>query len=112
MQRVMLAIFAMLAIVASTQHAMAADAEAERGRALAQRLCANCHMNPGQGEKSGPSGIPSFAAVAKRPEQTFDGIVIWLQSIPPMMPNHHLSRDEMEALAAFILSLRTPDAQG
>jgi len=30
----------------------------------------------------------------------------WLRSIPPMMPNHHLSQDEMVSLAQFIMSLR------
>jgi hypothetical protein len=30
---------------------------------------------------------------------------VWLQSVP-RMPNHHLTQDEMYALAAFIMSLR------
>ena len=51
-------------------------------------------------------GIPGFVAVANRPGQTFDGIVLWLKSVPPMMPNHHLTQDEMFALAAYIMSLR------
>ncbi len=76
-----------------------------RGRQMAERLCATCHMNPGQGEKAGPAGIPGFAAVARRPGQTLDGIVAWLKSVPPMMPNHHLTQDEMSALALYILSL-------
>ncbi|MEZ5899268.1 MAG: cytochrome c [Hyphomicrobiaceae bacterium] len=80
--------------------------QVERGRALAERLCAECHLNPGQGEKQGEMGIPGFVAVAKRPNQTIDNIVRWLQSAPPMMPDHHLTRDEMEVLADFIMSLR------
>lgn len=80
--------------------------EVGKGRRLAERLCADCHMNEGQGEKSGPLGIPSFAAVANRPNQTLDGVIAWLQSVPPMMPNHRLSQDEMYALAAYVLSLR------
>lgn len=78
----------------------------ETGRQLAQRLCATCHLNPGQGEKSGPEGIPGFHAVARRPNQTAAAIVDWLRSVPPMMPNHHLSQDEMVALSQFIMSLR------
>lgn len=88
-------------------NAASADAgEVEKGRALAERLCAACHMNEGQGEKQGPLGVPGFAAVAARPQQSHDGIVRWLQSRPPMMPDHHLSSDESGALAMFILSLR------
>lgn len=87
--------------------AAAADQEAvEKGRLMAERLCAVCHMNPGQGEKAAASGVPSFKAVANRPDQTLEGIEAWLQSVPPIMPNHHLTRDEGHALAAFILSLR------
>jgi mono/diheme cytochrome c family protein len=86
----------------------AADAgdAAAKGRALAERLCATCHLGPGQGEKHAPGEIPGFNAVARRPGQTVEAIMDWLRSIPPMMPNHHLSQDEMEELAKFIMSLR------
>ncbi len=82
-----------------------ATGDAAKGRALAERLCAQCHMVPGQGEKRGANEIPGFAAVAQRRNQTPEGIVAWLRSVPPMMPNHHLSQDEMHALAAFIMTL-------
>lgn len=82
-----------------------------RGRALAERLCANCHMNPGQGEKTGPDTVPGFVAVAKRSGQTLEGIITWLRAVPPMMPDHHLTQDEMQALAFFILSLAEDGAR-
>ncbi|MFN3744366.1 MAG: c-type cytochrome [Hyphomicrobiaceae bacterium] len=82
-----------------------ASDDIEKGRALAERLCAHCHMVPGQGEKQAANEIPGFAAVARRRNQKPEGIVLWLRSIPPMMPNHHLSQDEMYALAAFIMTL-------
>ncbi len=85
----------------------AGRSEADRGRAMAERMCAYCHMSPGQGEKDGPRGIPSFQAVANRPNQHLEGIVAWLRSVPPMMPDHHLTHDETEILAQFIMSLRT-----
>jgi hypothetical protein len=68
----------------------------ESGRILAERLC----------EKQGPTGIQGFRAVANRPAQSVEGIVSWLRSIPRMMPNHHLTQDEMYALAQYIISLR------
>jgi mono/diheme cytochrome c family protein len=86
--------------------AAGASNDIEKGRALAERLCAHCHMVPGQGEKQTANEIPGFAAVARRRNQTPEGIVFWLRSVPPMMPNHHLSQDEMHALAAFIMTLR------
>jgi mono/diheme cytochrome c family protein len=85
--------------------AAAAD-DVAKGAELAHALCAECHLNEGQGEKQGTMGIPGFVAVANRPSQTFDGILAWLKSVPPVMPNHHLSQDEMYALAAYIMSLR------
>ena len=66
-------------------------------------------MQPGQGEKSGHSGIPSFRAVANGPGQSVDGIASWLKIAPPTMPNHHLSQEEKARLAAFIMSLREGD---
>jgi mono/diheme cytochrome c family protein len=92
------------AMLASTSSVQAQDIG--RGRELAEALCAKCHLNPGQGEKRGPMGVPSFDAVANRPLQTFEGVVGWLASVPPMMPDHHLTQDEMDALAAYIMSLR------
>jgi hypothetical protein len=62
-------------------------------------------MVPGQGEKRAANEIPGFVSVARRRNQTPEGIVAWLRSVPPMMPNHHLSQDEMYALAAFIMTL-------
>jgi cytochrome c2 len=85
----------------------AVDAQGiENGRILAERLCARCHMNQDQGEKQGPMGVPGFRAIAHRPGQSVEGVVGWLRSIPKMMPNHHLTQDEMQALAQFIMSLR------
>lgn len=95
-----------ISIVAAPDPTIAADEDIERGRALAERLCAMCHMNPGQGEKAGSSGIPGFKAVANRPAQTPEAVEAWLQSVPPMMPNHNLTHEEIRVLAAFIMSLR------
>ena len=78
----------------------------EKGRALAESLCARCHMNEGQGEKQSPTEVPGFRAIANRPNQSMQGVVAWLRTTPPMMPDHHLTQDEMYDLAGFILSLR------
>jgi len=82
--------------------------DADKGRQLAETLCLRCHLNEGQGEKQGPMGIPGFAAVANRPNQTFDEIIEWLKSVPTMMPDHHLTQDEIYDLAAYIMTLRKP----
>lgn len=93
-----------LAVLLASLPAFAQDQN--KGRALAEALCARCHMNEGQGDKESPMEVPGFRAIANRPHQSLEGIVRWLRSTPPMMPNHHLTQDEMYDLAGFILSLR------
>jgi mono/diheme cytochrome c family protein len=97
---------ALLVTGAGTLPARGEDADVAKGRQLASTLCAQCHLNEGQGEKEGPMGVPGFVAVANRPDQTFGGIVRWLKAVPPMMPDHNLTLDEIDQLAAFIMSLR------
>jgi mono/diheme cytochrome c family protein len=96
----------MIMILVTGVGAAAERDEVAKGRQLAYALCAQCHLNEGQGEKEGPMGVPGFVAVANRPKQTFGGIVRWLKAVPPMMPDHRLTQDEMDQLAAFIMSLR------
>lgn len=107
--RAVLSLTTLMSIVVPAAPAFAETDDVVRGQKLARRLCASCHMNPGQGEKSGPAGIPSFQAVADRDGQSLAGIVTWLKSAPPMMPNHRLTQDEIYQLAQFILSLKTGD---
>lgn len=78
----------------------------ERGAVLARSLCAKCHFSVHPGESTGRSGVPTFSSIAKRREQSFDGVVYWLRSVPNVMPNHHLSQDEILDLAAYIMSLK------
>ena len=47
-----------------------------------------------------------FQAIARRKGQSAEAIIAWLSSVPPMMPDHHLTQDERLLLARFILSLR------
>jgi len=97
----------LVALTFFTSPTVAKDSRlSDEGRRLAETLCARCHMNKGQGEKQGPMGTPGFGAVANRPGQTFSDVVRWLRSVPPMMPDHKLGTHEIDALAAFIMSLR------
>lgn len=106
MFRFMAAALACALVLQTAAPPAAALDEVEKGRELAAALCAGCHLNEGQGEKQGPMGIPGFGAVANRHGQTREGIVAWLNSMPPMMPDHKLTQDEMFALSAYIMSLR------
>ena len=80
---------------------------ADDGLALARKLCATCHLigDPAAGPLA--ADVPSFAQVANRPQQTFDGLIGWLSAPHAPMPDPHLTRQEMGDLATYIMSLRT-----
>jgi hypothetical protein len=59
----------------------------QRGRELAARLCINCHVI--DGEPSGPvrADVPSFPAIARRPESTAERLAGKIIVPHPAMPN-------------------------
>ncbi len=83
---------------------------AERGVALAKQLCSNCHIvSPDQTSSAG-AGIPSFRAIANRPEQTSAHVVNVLIKPHAPMPNMQLSRFEILDIIAYLDQLRRSDA--
>lgn len=77
------------------------------GRRLAESWCSSCHL-VGPGSARGvSSGAPTFAAIAGQKSTTVLSLRVFLQTPHGRMPDLHLSRDEIDDLAAYILSLRT-----
>lgn len=77
----------------------------ERGRALAGRLCAECHLVGWQPQAGGLVG-PSFVGIANMPSTTGTALNVFLQSHHERMPSIRLDRDEAEAVIDYILSLK------
>ena len=77
----------------------------ENGRRIAREACADCHLVEGAGKPR--SDAPAFAAVAAMPSTTSTAIKVFLKSPHANMPNFILPEAEIDALAAYILSLRT-----
>jgi len=78
---------------------------ASRGHVLAQALCSECHAV----EKfTIPmlSAAPAFVAIASQRSTTPLAIKVFLQSSHEPMPNFILKRQDIDDLAAYILSLR------
>lgn len=75
---------------------------AEEGRRIAREACADCHAL--DGAKSAP-GVPDFAAVARMPSTTATSIRVFLKTPHGSMPDIILAEREVDALAAYILSL-------
>jgi mono/diheme cytochrome c family protein len=81
----------------------------DQGRALALLLCSACHLVSPAQRGPVPDGVPSFMAIAARPETSEDGVLAAL-IVPrhPQMPQPPLDRRQMRDVAAYILSLRRP----
>ena len=107
---------ALLVVVPAGVRAGAQERAIERGRHIATNQCAACHVViPGQRNEpllSPPA--PPFADIANRPDTTAQSLgrfirtTHWdLKSIPMQMPSPELSPPEINAVAQYILSLRS-----
>ena len=76
----------------------------DEGRRIAREVCAECHQVEGAGKPA--IEAPSFAAVAAMPSTTSVAIKVFLKTTHGNMPDIILSEAEIDALAAYILSLR------
>jgi cytochrome c len=83
---------------------------ADRGRDLAQRLCSSCHLTPDAPIASVPASVPPLRAIANRPGQTGDNIILTLMRPHAPMPDLSLTRIEILDLLFFLETLRTDKA--
>jgi cytochrome c len=77
-----------------------------RGRDLSQRLCTNCHAT--DAHPSGPmrADVPSFAAIAARPDSSAERIAGRIIIPHPAMPGVQLTVAEIRDIVAYIMSLK------
>ena len=103
----MLAIL-VLCMISSTGPAKAQTGlgDAKRGQELSARLCSGCHIvSPGSAATVNPD-VPTFAAIAGRPDSTAERLAGRIIVPHPPMPNVQLTVAEMRDIIAYILSLR------
>jgi len=94
-----------VAALALSTPALALDDPAA-GKATAMKWCASCHLVE-EGQATAPAaGVPSFAAIAAKPDQNADRIAGAIVAPHPPMPDLQLSRQQINDLAAYILTLR------
>ena len=82
-----------------------ARGDQSRGRILAEQRCSQCHGIK-RGEKSPNVAAPSFTDVAAEPSLTEYTLRVFLQTPHPTMPNLIITRDEMDDLVSYIVSLK------
>lgn len=106
--RLMVLGFGLCAPVAVSS-ALGADGDSDRGKELAERLCAECHAIGAYGESTHRDAMPLRDLAAKWPveylEEAFaEGIVVG----HPDMPEFALHPDHIADLLAYIDSLEIP----
>jgi cytochrome c len=81
-------------------------ADAKRGQELSQRVCSGCHsVSPGSAATVN-ADVPTFAAIASRPDTTAERLAGRIIVPHPPMPNVQLTVAELRDIIAYILSLR------
>lgn len=74
------------------------------GRHLAETTCNACHQINAAAPDPG-IGAPSFVAISRLPSTTEIAIKVFLRTSHAQMPNIILTADEIDSVAAYILSL-------
>jgi mono/diheme cytochrome c family protein len=106
MRVVAVSVLILLGVVQAQAGALT-SAPAERGRALAARLCSNCHLTAASQQHANVD-VPSFREIANKEGQTEGAIVARIVLPKHPMPVVPLSKPELADLAAYIMSLKEP----
>jgi mono/diheme cytochrome c family protein len=79
--------------------------DAGAGHDLARTVCGSCH-NVEPSIDTSEDHVPTFAAIARMPSTTQLSLQVFLQTPHWPMPNLLLTHDEIDNIAAYILSMR------
>ena len=78
----------------------------QKGRAVAQQFCAECHAIEKGNVPSPNSEAPSFTVVASTPGMTAMALNVFFQTPHRAMPNLILKTDQKNDIIAYIMSLK------
>jgi len=92
-------------LLAALVPSLAAAADAQHGKDLAQRWCAECHLVASDQARAS-ADVATFASVARRQDLGAAQLAFFLLDPHPKMPNLSLTRVEAADLAAYIASLK------
>jgi mono/diheme cytochrome c family protein len=76
------------------------------GRQLAGKYCSKCHLVTSQSDHGSVVGPPTFTAIANNSSTSVQSLRGFFERPHYGMQDLHLSRVEIDDLAAYILSLR------
>lgn len=78
----------------------------DRGRQLAVRWCAGCHVVDRSSTAARADGVPTFPAIAAQPDSSSEHLRAAMNPIHGRMPDLALSKRDQDDLAAYIVSLK------
>ncbi len=78
----------------------------QSGKALAEKLCTNCHLVGSAQQEHAVVDVPSFHEIANQQAQTEGEIIAHIMLPKHPMPQIPLTKSELADLAAYIMSLR------
>jgi mono/diheme cytochrome c family protein len=94
-------------LAASPAYSATAQAgDPDAGHTLVEKWCANCHIVDSAQKQGSSTGAPTFDAIAQMKSTTEMGLHVFLQTPHDRMPDLHLTRNELDDVSAYILSLR------
>ena len=97
-----------LALLLLLLPAFARAQDVARGRAMAERWCANCHVVTSSATIGNANGLETFPALAANPKITESRLRAAMTSQHGgRMPDFALTQQEQDDLIAYIFSLRT-----
>jgi len=76
------------------------------GRSVAQRACAQCHVIGQSERQAAVNGVPTFVGLARDRSMTTARLQGFMQAPHPPMPDLALTRQEINDVTAYIVSLR------
>ena len=105
MKRTLVSAFSAALCVAGGQ-AEAQDEAWQRGKAIAEQVCSECHAIT-KGQPRSPTGLaPTFESIATTPGMTTIALTAALRTSHRTMPNIILSDEQLRSVMAYITSLK------
>jgi len=78
----------------------------DRGREMAERWCASCHVVARSAQTGRADGLPTFPAIAAKQETTAASLRGVMTAAHGRMPDFSLAPRDQEDLITYIFSLR------
>ena len=101
-----LAALMLTAAMAAPAAAQTEPGDVRSGQRLAATWCANCHRVAPGGPGPSTDAAPTFRSIAQMASTTSMSLRVFLQTPHPSMPDYRLTREELDDVVAYILSLR------